>query len=68
MAVAAAGFVGRERELSELAGLLAEVAAGRGAAVLVEGEAGIGRPRCWRPDSATPANWAARCCGGTATN
>ena len=43
MAVAAAGFVGRERELSELAGLLAEVAAGRGAAVLVEGEAGIGK-------------------------
>ena len=43
MAVAAAGFVGREPELAELAGLLAEVAAGRGAAVLVEGEAGIGK-------------------------
>jgi tetratricopeptide (TPR) repeat protein len=44
MAVAAEGFVGREPELSILAELLEEVAAaGRGGAVLVEGEAGIGK-------------------------
>ena len=43
MAVAAAGFVGRERERAIMAGLLEEVAAGRGGSALVEGEAGIGK-------------------------
>ena len=43
MAVAAAGFVGRERERAIVAGLLEQVAAGRGGAALVEGEAGIGK-------------------------
>ena len=43
MTTAAAGFVGRERERAIMAGLLAEVAAGRGGAALVEGEAGIGK-------------------------
>ncbi|MFE2753761.1 BTAD domain-containing putative transcriptional regulator, partial [Actinosynnema sp. NPDC059335] len=37
------GFVGRRDEIALLRGLVADVAAGRGAAVWVEGEAGIGK-------------------------
>ena len=39
----AGGVVGRERELGILDGLWSELAAGRGRAVLVEGEPGIGK-------------------------
>jgi predicted ATPase len=37
------GLVGRDAELGRLAGLLDDLRAGRGAAVLVEGEPGIGK-------------------------
>ena len=37
------GLVGRERELTMLAKLVSDVAAGRGAALLIEGEPGIGK-------------------------
>ena len=40
-----AGFVGRERELSELHAGLADAAAGRGSLLLVMGEPGIGKTR-----------------------
>ena len=45
--VAGAGrvFVGRARELSELDGALEDARAGRGAAVLLGGDAGIGKTR-----------------------
>ncbi len=39
----AGALVGRDRELAKLTGLLAEVAAGRGASVLIEGEPGVGK-------------------------
>src|SRR5262245_11405009 len=38
-------FVGRERELEELLGALAEVARGRGRLFMVTGDAGIGKTR-----------------------
>ncbi len=38
-----APFVGRDRQLADLDGLVADVVAGRGGAVWVEGEAGIGK-------------------------
>ena len=40
---AAAVLVGRDNELALLDGLLREAARGRGAAVLIEGEPGIGK-------------------------
>jgi DNA-binding SARP family transcriptional activator len=42
---ASARFVARDRELARLRGLWAEVAGGAGAAVVVAGEAGIGKTR-----------------------
>src|SRR5262245_15178875 len=39
----AGALVGRDSELAMLAGLVTEVAAGRGSAVLIEGEPGIGK-------------------------
>lgn len=42
-AVRRAGFIGRERELAELAGVLDAARAGSGAVVLVEGEPGMGK-------------------------
>ena len=36
-------LIGRDRELALLAGLIGEVAAGRGSSVLIEGEPGIGK-------------------------
>jgi tetratricopeptide (TPR) repeat protein/transcriptional regulator with XRE-family HTH domain len=41
--LAAAGLVGRDEELALLTGLMRRVAGGRGGAVLVEGEPGIGK-------------------------
>jgi DNA-binding CsgD family transcriptional regulator len=41
--LAAGSLVGRDQELSRLLGLVADAAAGRGSAVLVEGEPGIGK-------------------------
>lgn len=38
-------FVGRNREAAEIAGLIKRAAAGRGGAVLIAGEAGIGKTR-----------------------
>jgi DNA-binding CsgD family transcriptional regulator len=40
---AVSSLVGRERELSTLAGLVKDVAAGRGGSLLIEGEPGIGK-------------------------
>ena len=39
------GLVGRQRELSELNGVVAEMSEGRAAVALIEGEAGIGKSR-----------------------
>src|ERR1700760_73461 len=39
----AGALIGREREMALLTGLLAEAARGRGRAVLIEGEPGIGK-------------------------
>ena len=39
----AGALIGRDSELALLAGLVAEVAAGRGSSVLIEGEPGIGK-------------------------
>jgi predicted ATPase len=39
----AGALIGRDSELAMLAGLVAEVAAGRGGSVLIEGEPGIGK-------------------------
>jgi len=39
----ASALIGRDAELAALAGLVTEVAAGRGGAVLIEGEPGIGK-------------------------
>jgi DNA-binding CsgD family transcriptional regulator/tetratricopeptide (TPR) repeat protein len=39
----AGALIGRDSELAMLAGLVAEVAAGRGSSVLIEGEPGIGK-------------------------
>lgn len=47
-AIGAAPFVGRERELDRLAGVLEEGRCGRGAVVLVTGEAGAGKSRLVR--------------------
>jgi predicted ATPase len=44
-ASASGGFVGRERELTELSGALEAAAAGRGALFLLVGEPGIGKTR-----------------------
>jgi len=58
-------FVGRERELSVLAELLAEVKAGAGGVVLVEGEPGIGKTALLRAglggaaDAGCRLGWAA---------
>jgi Cdc6-like AAA superfamily ATPase len=38
--------VGRETELADIAARLAEAAAGRSTALLIEGEPGVGRRRC----------------------
>jgi len=43
MALPGSALIGRDAELAVLAELLADTAAGRGATVLVEGEAGIGK-------------------------
>ncbi|HEY3952762.1 MAG TPA: AAA family ATPase [Streptosporangiaceae bacterium] len=43
MSPAAAALVGRDRELALLARLVAEVAAGQGGSLLIEGEPGIGK-------------------------
>jgi MoxR-like ATPase len=40
---AAGGLVGRDSEMTLLAGLIREVARGRGGSALVEGEPGIGK-------------------------
>src|SRR5215467_2256778 len=39
----ASALIGRDSELAMLAGLMSEVAAGRGSSVLIEGEPGIGK-------------------------
>jgi DNA-binding CsgD family transcriptional regulator len=39
----AGALIGRDRELAMLAGLMTDVAAGRGSSVLIEGEPGIGK-------------------------
>src|SRR5215469_11833385 len=54
-----AALVGRDSELAVLAGLVTEVAAGRGGAVLIEGEPGIGKSALVRASLVEVA--AARC-------
>ena len=53
-------FVGRDRELARVAGLL-EARAGRGGLVLCTGEAGIGKTRFAEEIAATGAGGSANC-------
>jgi tetratricopeptide (TPR) repeat protein len=58
-------LIGRDRELAVLAGLVKEVAAGRGGAVLIEGEPGIGKSALVRAAVADAAGLGCACFWGT---